>query len=65
MIEQQAFFSRAWGRIHRFGYRWNVEGALSCIKSLFGEYVAARKFVNMARERAPEASIFNSFIAAM
>jgi IS5 family transposase len=64
VIEQQAFTRRAWGRIHRFGYRWKVEGAFSVIKRVFGEYVRARKFVNMAKEMALKAFIYNRFIAA-
>ena len=40
-----------------------VEGVFSCIKRVFGEYVTARKFVNMAREMAMKASIYNRFIA--
>ena len=65
VIEQQAFRPKAWSRIHRFGYRWRVEGVFSCIKRIFGEYVTARKFVNMAKEMAMKASIYNGFIAAM
>jgi len=64
VIEQQAFKPKAWSRIHRFGFRWRVEGAFSCIKRIFGEYVTAKKFVNMAREMAIKASIYNGFIAA-
>ena len=63
VIEQQAFKPRSWSRIHRFGKRWRVEGAYSCIKRIFGEYVSARKFVNMAKEMAMKASIYNRFIA--
>ena len=63
VVEQQAFRPKAWSRIHRFGYRWRVEGAFSCIKRVFGEYVTARKFVNMAREMAMKASIYNGFVA--
>jgi Transposase DDE domain len=65
VIEQQAFKPKSWSRIHRFGYRWKVEGAFSVIKRVFGEYVSARKFVNMAREMAMKASIYNGFIKAM
>lgn len=64
VIEQQTFKPKAWSRIHRFGYRWRVEGAFSVIKRVFGEYVTARKFVNMAREMAMKASIYNGFIKA-
>ena len=65
VIEQKIFKPKAWSRIHRFGYRWRVEGAFSVIKRVFGEYVTARKFVNMAKEIATKASIYNSFITAM
>src|SRR5713226_4729605 len=50
VIEQKMFKPRSWSRIHRFGYRWRVEGAYSCIKRIFGEYVSARKFVSMERD---------------
>ncbi len=62
-IEQLAFKPRSWYRIHRFGYRWRVEGIFSCIKRIFGEYVTTKKFVNMAREMAMKASIYNGLIA--
>lgn len=42
-----------------------MEGAFSCIKRIFGEYVTAKKFVNMAREMAMKASIYNMFMAIM
>ena len=63
VVEQQAFRPKAWSRIHRFGYRWRVEGAFSVIKRVFGEYVTARKFVNMAKEMAMKAFIYNGFMA--
>ncbi len=65
VIEQQAFKPKAWSKIHRFGYRWRVEGAFSCIKRIFGEYVTAKKFVNMAKEMAMKAYIYNGFMSAM
>jgi len=65
VIEQQAFKPKAWSNIHRFGYRWRVEGAFSVIKRVFGEYITAKKFVNMAKEMAMKASIYNGFIKAM
>ena len=40
-----------------------MEGVFSCIKRIFGEYVSAKKFVNMVREMAMKASIYNRFIA--
>ncbi|MGI0081514.1 MAG: IS5 family transposase [Nitrososphaerales archaeon] len=65
VIEQQTFKPKSWSNIHRFGYRWRVEGAYSCIKRIFGEYVTAKKFVNMAKEMALKVSIYNTFIATM
>ena len=65
VIEQKMFKPKAWSRIHRFGYRWRVEGAFSCIKRIFGEYVTAKKFVNMAKEMAMKASLYNLFIATV
>jgi hypothetical protein len=62
VIEQKAFRPKAWSRMHRFGYRWRVEGAFSCIKRIFGEYVSAKKFVNIAKEMAMKALIYNTFI---
>ena len=64
VIEQKIFKPKAWSRIHRFGYRWRVEGAFSVIRRVFGEYVNA-KFVNMAKEMAMKTSIYNGFIKAM
>jgi ribosomal protein L32E len=64
-MEQKTFKPKAWSRIHRFGYRWRVEGAFSCIKRIFGEYVSARKFVNMAKEMLLKVYIYNTFMAAL
>ena len=65
VIEQKTFKPKAWSRIHRFGYRWRAEGAFSCIKRIFGEYISARKFVNMAKEMLLKVSIYNTFMAAL
>jgi hypothetical protein len=65
VIEQKTFKPKAWSRIHRFGYRWRVEGAFSCIKRVFGEYVSARKFANMAKEMLLKAFIYNGFMASL
>jgi hypothetical protein len=56
VIEQQAFKPKSWSRIHLFGNRWRVESAYSCIKRILGEYVSARRFVNMAKEMAMKAA---------
>ena len=63
VVEQQAFKPKSWSNIHRYGYRWRVEGAFSCIKRTFGEYVSAKKFVNMAKEMLIKVSIYNMFMA--
>jgi len=65
VVEQKTFKPRAWRRIHRFGYRWRVEGAFSSIKRIFGEYVSAKKFVNMAKEMAMKAYLYNIFMASI
>ena len=65
VIEQKMFKPRAWSRIRRFGYRWRVEGAFSCIKRIFGEYVTAKKFTNMTKELTMKASLHNLFVATV
>jgi len=65
VIEQQTFRPRAWSRMHRFGYRWRAEGAFSSVKRIFGEYVSAKRFRNMAREMLLKVSIYNGFMAAL
>jgi len=64
VIEQKQFKPKAWSRIHRYGYRWSVESAFSVIKRTFGEYVSAKKYVNMAKEMLIKAYIYNNFIAS-
>lgn len=61
VIAQQTDFD-AWKRDKHYGRRWAVEGAYSCIKRIFGEYVSARKFVNMAKEMAAKVSLYNMFM---
>jgi hypothetical protein len=51
-----------WKEEKGYGDRWAVEGAYSCIKRTFGEYVSAKKFVNMAREMATKVSLYNMFM---
>jgi hypothetical protein len=38
---RRALGPRAWSRVHRFGFRWVVEGVFSVVKRVFGEYVLA------------------------
>ncbi len=61
VIAQQKDFDR-WKEEKKYGDRWAVEGAYSCIKRIFGEYVSAKKFVNMAKEMATKVSLYNLFI---
>ena len=48
-MEKRALGPRAWSKVHRFGFRWVVEGVFSVVKRVFGEYVLVRKFVNITR----------------
>jgi hypothetical protein len=48
-------------KVHRF--RWVVEGVFSVVKRVFGEYVLARKFVNMVKEVVMKAYLYNIFMA--
>ena len=61
VIAQQTDFQE-WKRQKRYGDRWAVEGAYSSIKRIFGEYVSAKKFVNMAKEMATKVSLYNLFM---
>jgi hypothetical protein len=60
---RRALGPRAWSRVHRFGFRWVVEGVFSVVKRVFGEYVLARKFVNMVKEVLMKAYLYNIFVA--
>ena len=53
---------RGWRRRYGYGYRWRVEGNLSAVKRLTGEYVAATKKDNMCREVAMKFLFYNSII---
>lgn len=64
VIAQQTDFD-AWKEDKHYGDRWSVECAYSCIKRIFGEYVSAKKFVNMAREMATKVSLYNLFMQMM
>ncbi len=50
---------------NRFGYKWRVEEAFSFIKRVFGEHMSAKRFVNMAKEMAMKAYLYNIFIASI
>jgi len=49
----------AWRERHQYGYRWRAESVFSTLKRLFGEYVPAKKYVNMAREMLLKAALYN------
>ena len=61
VTEQQTDYE-AWKERHSYGDRWAVEGAFSSIKRIFGEYVFAKKYVNMAKEMETKISLYNLFI---
>jgi len=61
VMEQQKDFD-AWKEEKCYGDRWSVEGAFSAIKRIFGEYVSAKEFVNMAKEMTIKASLYNLFM---
>jgi hypothetical protein len=61
VIEQQTDYD-AWKEKHEYGDRWAVEGAFSSVKRIFGEYVSAKKFVNMAKEMETKISLYNLFM---
>jgi Transposase DDE domain len=61
VIAQQTDFE-GWKEEKGYGDRWAVEGAYSVIKRIFGEYVSAKKFVNMAKEMATKISLYNLFM---
>jgi hypothetical protein len=61
VIAQQKDFN-SWKEEKKYGDRWAVEGAYSCIKRIFGEYVSAKKFINMAKEMATKVSLYNLFM---
>lgn len=61
VIAQQKDFD-GWKEEKKYGDRWAVEGTFSCVKRIFGEYVSAKKFVNMAEEMAIKLSLYNLFM---
>ncbi len=61
VIAQQTDFEQ-WKKEKKYGDRWAVEGAYSSIKRIFGEYVSAKKFVNMAKEMTTKISLYNLFM---
>ena len=53
---------KKWRDKYRYGYRWRVEGNLSAVKRLAGEYVTATEKNNMYKEVAMKFLFYNSII---
>ena len=62
-VPRQQTNLKRWKHSVSYGHRWIAETVFSCIKRMFGEYVKARKFHNMAKELMIKASLYNMFIA--
>jgi Transposase DDE domain len=60
-VKMQKNNLQEWKDSVRYGQRWIVESVFSCIKRLFGEYVAAIRFENMIKEMILKASLYNWF----
>ena len=60
VLQQLKDFDK-WKDSVSYGYRWMTETVFSSIKRMFGEYVSARKFPNMAKELILKASLYNMF----
>jgi len=50
---------KKWKKRVGYGRRWAAEGTFSNLKRTFGEFVAARKFKNMAKEMVLKAFCYN------
>lgn len=53
---------KKWRDKYRYGYRWRVEGNLSAVKRLAGEYVVATKKSNMYKEAAMKFLFYNAIL---
>lgn len=60
-VQKQKTNLQQWKTSVSYGQRWIVESIFSCIKRMFGEYVAAIRFENMVRELMLKASLYNLF----
>ena len=61
-IQEYLSDPEGWKRDHSYGRRWMAETVFSSYKRTFGEYVAAKKTENMARELMIKANLYNTFI---
>jgi Transposase DDE domain len=63
VLQQLKDFNK-WKASVSYGYRWIAETVVfSSFKRMFGEYVSARRFPNMANELILKASLYNMFTA--
>ena len=60
-VQRQKTNLQQWKDSVSYGQRWIVESVFSCIKRMFGEYVAEIRFDNMIRELILKASLYNLF----
>lgn len=61
-VLQQLSDVDGWNRSLRYGHRWIAESVFSAIKRMFGEYVMARKYANMAKEMLLKVSLYSMFV---
>jgi hypothetical protein len=61
-VEQKTDFNK-WKDSVSYGKRLIVESIFSSMKRMFGEYVSAIKYSNMAKEIMLKASLYNLFIS--
>jgi hypothetical protein len=62
IVEQKTDFNK-WKDSVSYGKRLIVESIFSSMKRMFGEYVSAIKYSNMAKEIMLKASLYNLFIS--
>ena len=60
-VSSQIKYLFKWKMKRRYGHRWMVETAFSCIKRMFGEYISATRFQNMVKEITLKVSLYNLF----
>ena len=60
VIQQLKDFDK-WKDSVSYEYRWVVETVFPSIKRMFGEYVSAKKYPNMAKEFMLKALLYNIF----
>jgi IS5 family transposase len=61
VLQQLSDFDR-WKHSVSYGHRWIAESVFSAMKRMFGEYVMARSYQNMAKEMFLKMSLYNMFV---